>query len=570
MSCPDPYRPYNPIEPAPDLDAELHKRLPSDADVRSLASALAANGGGASSEDLALDLVLNQIVEQACLATGATGAAIALTRNGEMVCRATTGSTAPDLGVRLDNAGFSAECLRVGMLQRCDDTETDPRVDAAACRLLGVRSILVVPLWYWGEFMGIFEIFSPRPSAFGERDEQTLQALAYRIVRHTKQANGQLTGFASDAEETAPLQVPATEPAAPKSRQLETRKLEPRDLAGEEEATDLEQTKPLRESARDRIRAAIFELKPPAAKPAPAGSDPVTKLFAAFAAVIACLILGLMIYRIIIPVPAQRAMLPPAAPQTQELDLGPLAESPAPSLATTALAATPQSSQSSQPLKQGASKDSSNAAEVVVPAASKKKLGVPAPAPAEGGGLAIYDEKGKLIYGSPIRSADDTATPKPKKAKTAGKPANEASNAGGATGVSPVGTLVKSAAARTKANDADKAAAPDSTANSSALNLTEGRYVRLKPDLAESLLDERVEPDYPDAARRAHVQGSVILETLIGANGKVQEVAPVSGPPQLAEAAANAVRQWKYKPFTVDGQKVPIRTQVTVTFMLAQ
>ena len=166
MSCPDPYRSYNPFDqaPTPDADFKVHSALPSDAEIRGLTSALAASGGGVASEDLALDLVLNQIVEQACLATGATGAAIALTRNGEMVCRATTGRTAPDLGVRLDNAGFSAECLRVGTLQRCDDTETDPRVDSTACRLLGVRSILVVPLWYWGEFMGILEIFSPRPT----------------------------------------------------------------------------------------------------------------------------------------------------------------------------------------------------------------------------------------------------------------------------------------------------------------------------------------------------------------------------------------------------------------------
>jgi len=268
--------------------------------------------------------------------------------------------------------------------------------------------------------------------------------------------------------------------------------------------------------------------------------------------VIACLILGLMIYRITTPVPAQRAMLPPAAPQTQELDLGPMAESPAPSLATTALAATPQSSQSSPPVKQGASKDSGSAADVVVPAANKKNLRVPAPAPEPG--LAIYDEKGKLIYGSPVHS-DDTTAPKPKKA----------SPKSAASGASP-----SPAAARAKANDVGNSIAPDSASNGSALNLTEGRYVRLKPDLAESLLDERIEPEYPDAARRAHIQGSVILETLIGANGKVQEVAPVGGPPQLAQAAANAVRQWKYKPFTVDGQKVPIRTQVTVTFMLAQ
>jgi hypothetical protein len=166
MSCPDPYRPYDPSETPASAQADLKvdSHLPTEADVRGLTRTLAASGGGDLSQDLALDLILNQIVEQACLATGATGAAIALTRDGEMVCRATTGRNAPDLGVRLDTAGFSSECLRIGTLQRCDDTETDPRVDATACRLLGVRSILVVPLWYWGEFMGIFEIFSDRKS----------------------------------------------------------------------------------------------------------------------------------------------------------------------------------------------------------------------------------------------------------------------------------------------------------------------------------------------------------------------------------------------------------------------
>ena len=99
MSCPDAYRPYNPFEPAPDRDPErdLYGTLPSDAEVRGLASALAANGGGASSEDLALDLVLNQIVEQACLATGATGAAIALTRDGLLDMLAETVRFGPDV-----------------------------------------------------------------------------------------------------------------------------------------------------------------------------------------------------------------------------------------------------------------------------------------------------------------------------------------------------------------------------------------------------------------------------------------------------------------------------------------
>jgi hypothetical protein len=63
-----------------------------------LARTLAAHGGGTSSADLALELVLNGIVEQACVATTATGAAIALLCGGEMVCRATSGTNAPDLG----------------------------------------------------------------------------------------------------------------------------------------------------------------------------------------------------------------------------------------------------------------------------------------------------------------------------------------------------------------------------------------------------------------------------------------------------------------------------------------
>src|SRR6201997_1349419 len=225
LSCPDPLRPYNPFEDVPSPQKDIHGDLPSDAEIRGLTNTLAANGGGEASENLALDLVLNQIVEQACLATGATGSAIALTRDGEMVCRATTGRTAPDLGVRLDNAGFSAECLRVGTLQRCDDTETDPRVDAAACRLLGVRSILVVPLWYWGEFMGIFEIFSPRPNAFGERDEQTLQALAYRIVRQAKTANGTITGFPESTAQIPPPPPPRT-PVIPVTESIPIRVIE--------------------------------------------------------------------------------------------------------------------------------------------------------------------------------------------------------------------------------------------------------------------------------------------------------------------------------------------------------
>jgi TonB family protein len=508
MSCPDPLRPYNPFEDVPSPQKDIHGDLPSDAEIRGLTNTLAANGGGDASENLALDLVLNQIVEQACLATGATGSAIALTRDGEMVCRATTGRTAPDLGVRLDNAGFSAECLRVGTLQRCDDTETDPRVDAAACRLLGVRSILVVPLWYWGEFMGIFEIFSPRPNAFGERDEQTLQALAYRIVRHTKESSGRLAGFTAANEEVPAFAVP------PADRRP--------DFAPE----------PVPEPPRPNV----VELRPKLVVSQP--SDRWTTFLMTCAAFIAVVIVGLMVWRLQWnrAVAAEKAARSTAVePQIQELDLGPPA----------AIAAPLQQQEDLKPVAPAPKpKKSVSADDVVVSAVEKKAVAVPA---ASSDDVAIYDKDGKLIYGSPV---PDPNQPAPTK-KAGSKPISSAAKS--------ASQVTMPAALLSKSGPAD-ASAPD---------LIDGRFVRLKPELAEGLLADRVEPDYPDAARRAHIQGSVTLETLIGANGRVQQVTPVSGNPQLADAAVNAVRQWRYKPFTVDGHKVPIRTQVTVTFMLA-
>src|SRR5579863_6585157 len=118
-----------------------------DDEIRQVAKTLAEHGADAVAFDLALDLVLNEIVQQALHTTDATGAAIALTRDGEMVCRATTGTNAPDLGVKVEmDSGLSGACLRSGQIQDCADSETDQRVNAETCRQLGVRSMLIAPI----------------------------------------------------------------------------------------------------------------------------------------------------------------------------------------------------------------------------------------------------------------------------------------------------------------------------------------------------------------------------------------------------------------------------------------
>lgn len=133
---------------------------------------------------LALDLVLNELVVRAADATRAHAAALALKRGDEMVCRAATGEHAPDLGIPLNTRdGLSGACLRTHQSQLCLDTETDPRVDAATCRRLGVRSMLIVPVLEGEEMVGVLEVFGTDPAEFVESDQNLLEIFAREGAR---------------------------------------------------------------------------------------------------------------------------------------------------------------------------------------------------------------------------------------------------------------------------------------------------------------------------------------------------------------------------------------------------
>jgi TonB family protein len=166
------------------------ERTSFESDLGDLRARFAALGGSQElAADLALQIVLNEIVEQTCLATRATGAAIALQRDGEMVCRATSGSTAPELGIRLDTeSGLSGLCIKTRQIQRCDDALADERADVLASQRLGVRSVMVMPLLRGEELVGVFEMFSSQPYAFGESEQGTLEVLAGRAVSSLEQA----------------------------------------------------------------------------------------------------------------------------------------------------------------------------------------------------------------------------------------------------------------------------------------------------------------------------------------------------------------------------------------------
>jgi protein TonB len=87
--------------------------------------------------------------------------------------------------------------------------------------------------------------------------------------------------------------------------------------------------------------------------------------------------------------------------------------------------------------------------------------------------------------------------------------------------------------------------------------------------MMEGNLIHRVQPDYPTLAKIAHVQGTVVLHAVIGKDGKIKDLHVVSGSPLLVRAAENAVGQWRYRPYILNGEPIEVDTQVTVSFVLS-
>jgi TonB family protein len=92
--------------------------------------------------------------------------------------------------------------------------------------------------------------------------------------------------------------------------------------------------------------------------------------------------------------------------------------------------------------------------------------------------------------------------------------------------------------------------------------------IRVGGNVQESKLIRKVEPVYPELAKRARVQGSVILVVTVDEEGNVADIKVTKGHPLLDEAAKSAVSQWKYSPTLLNGEPVPVIATVTVIFNL--
>ncbi len=154
------------------------------------------------------------------------------------------------------------------------------------------------------------------------------------------------------------------------------------------------------------------------------------------------------------------------------------------------------------------------------------------------------------------------ATPEPAAKKPDSSPLQVKSNAGASHGEESAPQL-PSPLAVASANDSNLRGLMSASPSLPKASLA---TLRISQGVSQGLLIKRVQPTYPQSALAAHVQGAVQIEATINKEGSVVNLKVLSGDRVLARAALEAVRQWRYKPYYLDGQPVEIETQITINF----
>jgi len=421
------------------------------------------------------DAILGAIAMAARSLTGATGSAIAMPRDGEVVCVGRSGETAPELGARLKvDSGISGVCLRTGTILRCDDASRDFNVDAEVCRRLGLQSIAVVPLRGQHGRVGVLEASSTQSYAFTADAMDILARLAGLAEAAWARGPGiEVPSRPETMDEEQPLLTVAEEVSRPAvASNALTRK-------GEAFRTGLSTTERKRHYYGTIGGVAILVL----------------------------VLLSLLGWKVF-----YKASV--ASNSTQRSN--PQAEPAEPALVAAGVGLKG---------KPGAARPISR----------------PNVAPA-------------------ARAAKSTADVKPPNSVIRQPPPNRSNvsmeSSGSIPGADDVPLIAASSAGSTDLGSA-LSAAPALPRLSKPIS----------QGVAGGVLQHKVQPVYPAVARRMGLEGSVVLETMVTVQGQVEDLKLISGHPILAQAAMDAVRQWRYTPYLLNGKPVPKQTTITIRFM---
>jgi TonB family protein len=478
-------------------------------------AAISSLKGLIAAGDQRLDPTLATITDAARQLTGASGAALAMWKEGAMVCRARSGETAPPLGARLSaETGISGECFRTAKVQNCMDTEDDPLVDVEVCRSLGLRSIVVLPIQGWRGINGILEVFATEPAAFTEQHIIFLQQLA------------------ALAERARASQPHGASSAAPK---ISVEKPQPSGLL----------------PASDRVGDVALAFLGTRSRP----------YILSAIGLVAISLLALMIW------------LGWRGPD--EANGKAHAATPAP-VATSASMASVESSIANMaaalppdthfPDKHPAGKRSPDNDPVWKANPGGEALSLSGGKPSAGSPVKLASNVDMLpgkntpadrsqvgqsqVNRSPLLAdvAANVAIPHDAPNLQTGLHSDPESDRNAAPEPSSIPAASTNQSVASEVLSA-KASLPRLSAPVSQ-GVTGGQIVR------------RVAPVYPAQARMLRLEGTVILTAVVMEDGKVGEVRVVDGSPLLAQSAVDAVKHWRYKPYQLDGK--PVKNEITV------
>ena len=436
-----------------------------------------------------LDPMLAAIADAALLLTSASGVALAMWRDGAMVCRARSGETAPALDAQLSaEAGISGECLRTGKSQHCPDTEDDPLVDVEVCRLLGSRSIAVAPIQGRRRINGILEVFSTASAAFSEHHLAVLE---------------QLAALAERAHALQPAE------ASPVIAALPLEALKPQEL--------------LPASQRGGgVALAFLGMRS-------------RSLALGAVGLAATSLLGFVIWLGWRGYNANRGKAQASAPSSASAITRPpeTRSNVAGSQVADTLWDNHPTSKPNPGVGMLVASGSAPVTVTLVKANSK-----------------VGGTEGKKTPGDQLLSQHA-----PRSDNGAQKNSSEASHGEEAVPVGPPPIAGGPSPSALEGILSAKAVLPS-----------------LSPTLSQGVsggrLLHRVPPDYPAQAKMFRLEGKVILNAMVMEDGSVRDLKVVRGEAVLAQSAVEAVKQWRYQPFVLNGKPVKTETRITVEFKL--
>jgi TonB family protein len=538
--------------------------------------------------DVARDLVLQEIVQQARLTTTATGAFIAFARGHKIVSQATSGANAAEFVNGLNRHRRMVDvCLGSGTVQICKDSETSEDLNASACRYLGARSVVILPILDEAEkALGVFGAFSPQADGFSNANIVALQSLSRRIADAIAQLEKNISGSMRDGA------------AAFRD--------EPGEFAAEA---------PTLQSSRNPFAA----FKSPAV------------LGVGILAVV--LVLGWTVSRVISHRTAAAAANTPAAtiPQATPAEAQPNA-SRTDSAVTDQSASPAQMESSAQPAPEkassGATSGNATAASAkappvavavakpsatIAPTSAAPRATKPKPPKAAtakpkpsaqaaarpGGGVpdleienALDDASSGQVPSGPIPSAPAGTIRSPGQPRNVPVPGSippssiAPSSAPSRTTAANIGappTPYNSAPATSPheavritrdpgpANAAAPAPAPTAPVPSASppnAPARPGGPVMIPEATALERVVEKVKPDYPEEAMALNVQGAVVVDVVVGKTGLVENATPVDGDARLLASAVKAARKWQFAPLLRDNHFVSFETHLTLHFAI--